>query len=158
MTSRIAFATATPIAMIAPMNDCTLIVVPVAASMSTTPARTAGTVETTTNASRSDWKLAASRRKITTTATTSPAAMFLSVSRIGAICPRTVTVAPRGGVPARRDRLVDAPRHAAQVFADDVGRQRDHALTVEPVVFADDCRVLDAGDVAEQRVDARRPR
>ncbi len=42
----------------------------------TTPASTAGTVDTTTNASRSDWKLAASSRKITTTATTRPAAML----------------------------------------------------------------------------------
>ena len=49
-----AFATATPMAMIAPMNDCTFSVVRVAASINTTPISTAGTVDTTTNASRSD--------------------------------------------------------------------------------------------------------
>ena len=36
------------------MNDCTFNVVRVAASISTTPMSTAGTVDTTTNASRSD--------------------------------------------------------------------------------------------------------
>ena len=40
--------------MMAPMNDCTFSVVRVTASISTTPMSTAGTVETTTNASRSD--------------------------------------------------------------------------------------------------------
>src|SRR5581483_7981536 len=54
VTRRIAFATATPIAMMPPMNDWTLSVVFVAASISATPASTAGTVETTTSASRSD--------------------------------------------------------------------------------------------------------
>ena len=54
VTSRMAFATATPIAMIAPMNDCTFNVVRVTANIKTTPISTAGTVETTTNASRSD--------------------------------------------------------------------------------------------------------
>ena len=54
VTSKIAFATATPMAMIAPMKDCTFNVVRVAASIRTTPINTAGTVETTTNASRND--------------------------------------------------------------------------------------------------------
>ena len=54
VTSRMAFATATPIAMIPPMNDCTFSVVPVTNSISTTPISTAGTVETTTNARRND--------------------------------------------------------------------------------------------------------
>jgi uncharacterized membrane protein YraQ (UPF0718 family) len=54
VTSRIALATATPIAMMAPMNDCTLSVVPVTSKAVATPARTAGTVEMTTRARRSD--------------------------------------------------------------------------------------------------------
>ena len=49
-----AFATEMPIAMIAPMNDCTFRVVPVSRRMSNTPQITAGTVETTANASRKD--------------------------------------------------------------------------------------------------------
>ena len=59
-----AFATATPIAMMAPMNDCTFSVVPVTQQRQATPASTAGTVDTTTSASRADWKFAASSRKI----------------------------------------------------------------------------------------------
>ena len=43
-----ALATATPMAMIAPMKDWMLSVVPVSQSMSTTPAMTAGAVATTT--------------------------------------------------------------------------------------------------------------
>ena len=42
VTSRMALATATPIAMIAPMNDWMLSVVPVSQSATTTPATTAG--------------------------------------------------------------------------------------------------------------------
>ena len=52
VTSKIAFATATPIAMIAPMNDCRLSVVRVIQSVSTTPAMTAGIVRTTASDSR----------------------------------------------------------------------------------------------------------
>ena len=54
VTSRIEFATAIPIAMIAPMNDCTLSVVPVTNSISTTPHSTAGMVSTIASASRTD--------------------------------------------------------------------------------------------------------
>ena len=65
VTSRIAFATATPTAMIAPMKDWMLSVVP---RQPQAPARRRrsppGTVETTTSESRSDWKFAASSRKI----------------------------------------------------------------------------------------------
>src|SRR5450759_3480331 len=66
VTSRIALATATPMAMIAPMNDWRLTVVPVSQSINTTPATTAGVVEMTTNASFTDWKLAVSSSRITT--------------------------------------------------------------------------------------------
>ena len=64
VTSRIELATAMPIAMMAPMNDCTLSVVPVASSISTTPHSTAGIVSITASARRTDWKFAASSRKI----------------------------------------------------------------------------------------------
>ena len=56
VTSRMALATATPMAMIAPMNDWMFRVVPVAQSATATPAITAGTAETETSASRADWK------------------------------------------------------------------------------------------------------
>ena len=54
VTSRIALATATPMAMIAPMNDWMLSVVRVASSISATPATTAGIVVSTMSACRSD--------------------------------------------------------------------------------------------------------
>ena len=56
LTSMIAFETATPTAMIAPMNDSMFRVVRVTQSASTTPARTAGTDATAVRASRNDWK------------------------------------------------------------------------------------------------------
>jgi multidrug efflux pump subunit AcrB len=46
----------TSAAMIAPMNDCKFSVEPVANSMRPTPTNTAGTDDTATSASRSDWK------------------------------------------------------------------------------------------------------
>src|SRR6185436_18930156 len=141
VTSRIAFATATPIAMMAPMNDCTFTVVRVASSRRTTPASTAGTVDTTTNARRTDWKFAASSRKITTTATRSPAAMFRKVSRIGAICPRTLTDAPRGTSPARTIAsstwAATRPRSSPAAFADSVTMRwplkRSYSPTIVPL-------------------------
>ena len=54
VTSRIAFATATPMAMIVPMKLSRFSVVPVISSISTDPASTAGAVETTISASFSD--------------------------------------------------------------------------------------------------------
>ena len=52
----IALETATPTAMIAPMNDSIFSVVRVIQSASTTPARTAGTDATAETASMGDWK------------------------------------------------------------------------------------------------------
>ena len=46
VTNRIELATAMPMAMMAPMNDCTLSVVPVTSSISRTPHSTAGMVST----------------------------------------------------------------------------------------------------------------
>ena len=42
-----------------------------------------------------------------------PAVMFVNVSRIAAIWPRTATVAPRGGVAGARDRRVRPGRRRA---------------------------------------------
>ena len=56
LTSMIALDTATPTAMIAPMNDSMLSVVRVIQSASTTPVRTAGTDATAETASMGDWK------------------------------------------------------------------------------------------------------
>lgn len=53
-TSRIELATAMPMAMMAPMNDCTLRVVPVIESIMSTPQSTAGVVRTTASARRKD--------------------------------------------------------------------------------------------------------
>ena len=50
VTSKMAFAVATPMAMIAPMNDWMFIVVPVASKASDTPASTAGAADITVNA------------------------------------------------------------------------------------------------------------
>ena len=88
-------------AMIAPMNDCTFNVVPVTSSISSTPQMTAGTADTTANASRNDWKFAASRRKITRIDSSSPLRRPASVSSNAGTWPRSFTVTPRGGVPAR---------------------------------------------------------
>ena len=56
VTSKMALATATPMAMIAPMNDWMLSVVPVRSRNTATPATTAGSAATATTASRTDWK------------------------------------------------------------------------------------------------------
>ena len=56
VTSKMALATATPTAMIAPMNDWMLSVVRVTNNINTTPDSTAGTAATEVNASRTDWK------------------------------------------------------------------------------------------------------
>ena len=80
---RMALATATPMAMIAPIADWMLSVVPVNQSASTTPASAAGIVETTMNESRSDWKFAASKRKITATASKRPVRKPSSICCIG---------------------------------------------------------------------------
>ncbi len=54
VTSKMALATATPTAMIAPIKDWIFKLVPVAQSIRTTPAMTAGVVETTRNDNLSD--------------------------------------------------------------------------------------------------------
>ena len=91
---------------------------------------------------------------MTTTATTSPAVMFVKVSRIAPIWPRTATAAPRGGAPARAIAASTWPTRPPEILPGDVRRQRDHPLTVDAIVFADDRGVLDRRHVAEQRVRA----
>ena len=51
-----ALATATPTAMIEPMNDCKFSVEPVLNNATITPESTAGTAATAVSASRTDWK------------------------------------------------------------------------------------------------------
>ena len=96
-----ALATATPSAMIAPRKDWMLIDVPVTTSASSTPQSTAGRVEITTSARPTDWKLAVSKSKIAATAATRPILRPVKISRMGAIWPRTSTMTPLGGSPAR---------------------------------------------------------
>ena len=93
VTSRIAFATATPIAMIAPMNDCTFSVVPVMSSATMTPHehRRHGGEHDERELERLEVRRQAAERS-RATAAASPTARLRSVSRIGAIWPRTVTV------------------------------------------------------------------
>ena len=88
VTSRMAFATEMPMAMIAPMNDCTFSVVRVTRRIRMTPTMTAGTPDTTANASRNDWKFAASRRKITRIASSRPLRRPESVSSKAGTWPR----------------------------------------------------------------------
>ena len=49
-----------------------------------------------------------------------------------------------------RDRLIDAIGDPSEILARRIRRERDHALTVESIVFTDDGAVLDIRDVAEQ--------
>ena len=77
--------------------------------MSTTPAITAGVVDTTRNDSFSDWKLAASSRKITTTASSKPGAQAVQHLR------QRHDLAAHRDVHARRRRpkLLRAPARPA---------------------------------------------
>ena len=102
VTSRIALAMATPIAMIAPMNDWMLSVVPVSQSISTTPAITRG------HRGHRDQRQP-QRLKIRGQAAKTPrprpgpgrSASPDCISRIGGIWPRVSTCTPAGGAPAR---------------------------------------------------------
>ena len=64
VTSRIEFATAMPIAMIAPMKDCTFSVVPVSRSIRSTPHSTAGIVSRMASASRTRLEIRGQQEKI----------------------------------------------------------------------------------------------
>src|SRR4030095_14469034 len=143
VTSRIAFATETPTAIIAPMNDCTLSVVPAPPNASTTPRSTAGIIERITSEARSDWKLATSSRKITAMASSSPNSRPDCVCRIGGTWPRTSARA--------RTRRSGLSRRAAQVRACDVAGDRNHPLLVVAIVLADRRSETDFGHVTGQR-------
>ena len=71
------------------------------------------------------------------------------------IWPRTSTIAPLGGSPARSDRLLDPAGDPAQVLAVDVGRHAHHAPHVVAVVFAGHGARPDLGHVAEQQLAVR---
>ena len=72
VTRRMALAMATPTAMIAPIADWRLRVVPVNFSARTTPASTPGTAAITTKARRRDWKFAVRSKKMTAMAMRRP--------------------------------------------------------------------------------------
>ena len=151
VTSRIAFATATPTAMIAPMKDWMFSVVPVSQSVSTTPASTAGTVETTASARRNDWKFAASSRKITTTATSRPERKPSSSSLQRHDLAAHVDVRLRRRRADFGERLASiCARDAAEVGAVDVRGDADDARHVVALVLADGGARRDARDVAQQ--------
>ena len=107
--------------MIAPMNDWRLMVVPVSQRATTTPATTAGVVDTTTSARRTDWKLAVSRSRMTMMAAPRPKPSPRSISLIGTIWPRTSTVDPAGAWPApamaRSIWAATRPRSSPATFA-----------------------------------------
>ena len=127
VTSRIALATATPIAMIAPMNDWMLSVVPVSQQgddhagddrrrRRDDDQRQPDRLEVGRQQQQDDDDRPAPR----------PTASPRSISCIGAIWPRTSTVAPLGGVAGpRRSPRSTLAGDPAQVLAGDVGRQAD---------------------------------
>ncbi len=71
-TSRMLFEVAIPTAMIAPMNDSTLSVVPVIASIQRIPTIAPGTARMMMSGSDQDWNSTASRRYTRATARTRP--------------------------------------------------------------------------------------
>ena len=148
-----AFATATPIAMIAPMNDWTFSVVP-RDQQHQHDAR-----EHRRNGGHHDERqpqrleVRGQQQKDDDDGDDEAGARCsVNVSRIGAIWPRTATrgaARRRAGARDRRVHLVAArPRSSPATLA----VQRDHALAVDAIVLADDRGVLDPGDVAEQRM------
>ena len=113
----------------------------------------------TTSASRSDWKFAASSRKITTMATASPTARFAERLAHRRRSGRArVTLAPRGGAPARAIAAIDRrPRRGRDrrptIFADSVTIRWPLKRSYSPTIV----RVLDPRHVAEQRRATRAP-
>ena len=143
-------ATATPMAMIDPMNDWRLTVVPVSQSMSTTPATTAGVVETTTRASLTDWKLAVSSSRMTTIDIPRPMARPAEDLLHRPDLPAHVDGRPLGRGAGPRDRPLDVAGDPPQVLAGDVGRQAHRPLHVVAVVLARHRPRADLRHVAEQ--------
>src|SRR3984957_8014968 len=90
----------TPTDMIIPIYDCRLRVEPVSINNPKEPNNTAGTVHNVTSDTLNDWKLAASIRKITITATINPFCRLASVSTSTLLKPRISTTNPRGSLPS----------------------------------------------------------
>ena len=113
---------------------------------------TAGTVETTTSERRSDWKFAASIRKITTTARISPVAKAVEqLLAAGTTWPRRSSlVFASGGPPDLGQRSLESPPRRAEVGALNVGRHADDAGHVVALVRADRRAGIDVGHVAQQ--------
>src|SRR6187402_2396922 len=134
----------TPTDMIIPMYDCRLSVAPVNFTKNNEPNNTAGTVDNTTNDILNDWKLAASIKNITITATNSPVCKLSKVSVSVLLMPRCSTVKPRGSLP-RCDRasltsLVAVPRSLLLILAvtDSIGTEPISSFSpyVVPVVIS----------------------
>ncbi|MNG09448.1 hypothetical protein D3C84_928670 [compost metagenome] len=85
--------------MMIPIYDCKLSVEPVIVSINKAPKTTAGTVVKITRETLNDWKLAASIKKITNTATNNPVCKLLNVSVSTVLSPIGVINKPRGNSP-----------------------------------------------------------
>ena len=81
---------AMPTAMIAPMNDSTFSVVPVAASIQRMPISAPGTATRMMNGSRKDWKRTTSSRYTSAIARISPSPRRLNAANMLSLCPRSV--------------------------------------------------------------------
>src|SRR5216684_1408502 len=132
-----------------------LSVVRVSQSITTTPAMTAGMVNPTARESRNDWKLAVSNRRMTPTAIKSPRRRPPNISVTD--LPPHGDVHPIGRLAGITDRLLHAGCRASEILARDVCAQRQHALHVVAVIFAERCAVGNAGHVAEVDLSARPP-
>src|SRR5207249_3311867 len=51
------------------------------------------------------------------------------------------------------DGLIDSVRDPSQVFANHVRRDRDHSLTVKPVIFSDHGAIPNLSNVPDQRME-----
>ena len=160
VTSRIAFATATPIAMIAPMNDCTFSVVRVAsqhqhdAGQHGRHGRDDDERETQRLEVRGQQQEDHDDRH-----ERDPRVMFVNVSRIARDLTAHASRSPRAAArPPARSPDPRGRRRGPRSSPDDVRRQRHHPLAVDAIVFADDRAVLDARHVAEQRMRRAGPR
>ena len=156
-----ALATATPMAMIAPMNDWMLSVVPVAQQgrAPRRPAPPAPRRRPSAPAGATGSRRSAAGRSPTHARPTRPKRQARGTSRAcGVTWPRTSHLArPAGGGARRpRPRRGDPPGHAAQVLALDVGRHAHQPPHVVAVELAGHRALLHVGHVAEQQRRARR--
>ena len=146
----IALETATPTAMIAPMNDSMFSVVRVIQSASTTPERTAGTEATAETASMRRLEIGRQHDQ-----DHEHGHAQADLQRLEHLAHRPDLPAELDLDPARRlagaaDRGVEPVDDAAEVLALDVGRQAEVAPHVVAVDLAGHLAAHHAGDVADQ--------